>query len=106
MDRFRQASLAVGVALIAATAISLDSTPALAQDEGAPCSTGSPHVCEIITTCVVKAVVFIVPVYNIPITRCVGWEETMSYWKPVPAPPATTPTGTEPDDPQTPPGGA
>jgi len=93
---------ATAAALVTALAPSIGSTPAFAQDEGAPCSWGSDNVCALVTTCVAKISVRI-PYINIPVSRCIEWEEEVSYWKNVPYPPETSTPGTSPPDAEDPP---
>jgi len=105
MNGIRRASVLVAAALVAATMTPFTSTPTLAQDEGAPCSWGSDNVCAIVTTCVAEITVFLIPIINFPVKRCVAWEEETSYWKPVPNPPEESSTDTQPSEPESPPGG-
>ncbi len=95
----------IGAALTALAALSLDSSPTLAQDQGAPCSWGSDSACMYTRTCLETGFKFQLWPFQIGWAECHSWEDRWLYYKPAPEPDDSYPSGSEPEDPGTPPGG-
>ncbi len=92
-------------ALIAVVALSLESSPTLAQDQGAPCSWGSEQICSLTRTCRETGFKFSLWPFQLGWQDCHSWEDKWLYYKPAPDDTEDDPSGSEPDDPGTPPGG-
>ena len=103
MTRITRASVGAGAMIIAAVAISFDSAPTLAQDQGAPCSFGSDNVCYHERICTNHGFNFSLWPFQFGWATCLDWHERYLYYQE--SPETDTSGGSEPDDPGTPPGG-